>query len=117
MQMRILKTVLCLLFACIYMHAQKSGQPGSESLYAVFKDAGLPDSVRLQSMHDLIWDHFIISKPDSALLLADEFLDLAVKSSNNYFIADAYNTLANAHINKCAYTSFRGNSTLMKGAL
>jgi signal transduction histidine kinase len=98
--MRCVKTLFFVFVFCNVASAQLTKWQQADSIYTLFENDALPDSFRLEAMHDLIWDFYILAMPQTALELGNEFLSLAQKSENNYYISDAYNTIANAHLNK-----------------
>jgi len=70
-----------------------TGIPQSDSLWAVWKNAALPDSARLKAIGALSWKA-VFERPDSGITLANMQLELARKTGEPRSIFTAYNTLA-----------------------
>ena len=71
------KTVLFLILVFGFSFA--NSQINLDSLYNVWEDKTQADSTRVKAFVDYIWDGFLYSKPDTALVLADKLY----KFSNN----------------------------------
>jgi len=63
-----------------------------DSLYGIWHNIKLNDSTRFSAMSDLIQNHYLYTKTDSALVLGNQMLDLAQKKNNIKFEVEA-NTL------------------------
>ena len=63
-----------------------------DSLFNVWYNIKLQDSTRFEAMRDLIQNHYLFKKTDSALVLGKQMLDLAKKKKNTKFEIEA-NTL------------------------
>lgn len=64
-----------------------SAQPGQDSLFSVWKDQTLSDTVRLTAFDSYIRAGFMHSQPDSAIRLADEMISYAKSAGNLSFQA------------------------------
>ncbi|MEZ4966718.1 MAG: tetratricopeptide repeat protein [Saprospiraceae bacterium] len=64
---------LCLLYG-VFLKAQVN----LDSLYTLWQDKTLPDSIRSNAYADYIWDGYLFSQPDSAFLLAEELVDFGL---------------------------------------
>ncbi len=78
-----------------------------DSLYATWKDSRQTDSVRVQAFKTYIWDGYLFSNPDSAIVLAEEMRRFG--EEQNYPIAEyqSYTLLSIAH-------NFLGNNALSR---
>ena len=74
--MKPLLSVILTLFFLSNSFAQKK----KDSLKSVSSTKRYLDSIRLESMRSLITDHYLFSKTDSALILANEMLDYTHKN-------------------------------------
>lgn len=88
--MRPLLVLPCLL-ALGHIHAQDL-----DSLRLVWRDTDRPDSLRFKACYDLVWDGYLFSDPDSALLVADQLQDTARKHGSAQYDALAYDLQAAA---------------------
>lgn len=67
-------------------------QNEKDSLYRIWHNIKLKDSTRFSAMSDLIQNHYLYTKTDSAIVLGNQMLDLAQKKNNIKFEVEA-NTL------------------------
>ncbi|MFT4526100.1 MAG: hypothetical protein ACI85F_002264 [Bacteroidia bacterium] len=82
-----------LLFALFVLGSLVSqAQTNLDSLYGVWNDKTQPDTSRLKAMHDIAWDGYLFSQPDSAFYFAQMQYDLAEKSALKKQMAGALNT-------------------------
>ncbi len=90
-----------LLFLVLFIssdgHSQK--RLNEDSLLAVFNNSALPDTIRINAIHDLAWQKNF-TDPDSGLALAKIQLQFAEKRGSLKGQANAYNTMGVACINK-----------------
>ncbi|OMP29982.1 adenylate/guanylate cyclase domain-containing protein [Mangrovimonas sp. DI 80] len=66
------KTILLLL--CILSGGSVESQVNLDSLYTIWKDHTLQDSIRTKAYSDYIWDGYLYSQPDSAFILAEKLV-------------------------------------------
>jgi hypothetical protein len=85
-----LKNLLFALFVLGSLVSQ--AQTNLDSLYGVWNDKTQPDTSRLKAMHDIAWDGYLFSQPDSAFYFAQMQYDLAEKSALKKQMAGALNT-------------------------
>lgn len=71
-----------ILTLCIFSGFSLNGQVNLDSLYTVWQDQTLSDSVRTKAYSDYIWDGFLFSQPDSAFILAEELVSFGL--DNHY---------------------------------
>lgn len=86
--------------------ADADGQhTAQDSLYTTWKDSRQTDSVRVQAFKTYIWDGYLFSNPDSAIVLAEEMRRFG--EEQNYPIAEyqSYTLLSIAH-------NFLGNNAV-----
>ncbi len=74
-----------------------------DSLYTVWKDTSQPDSTRIYAYRDYIWDGYLYSKPDSALVLSDSLYDFSVASGYKKGIASVLNMQGFTHFMQGEY--------------
>lgn len=79
-----MKKLLLLFIICIYTF-HLNGQTELDSLYNIWQDQTQTDSTRVIAFKDYIWDGFLFSNLDSAIILAEEMHTFGVE--NNYPIA------------------------------
>ncbi|MCK5441826.1 MAG: response regulator [Maribacter sp.] len=86
-----MKIVFTFIFA-LFFFGNAFAQKEKDSLFKVWYTIKLQDSTRFGAMSDLIQDHYLFTKTDSALVLGKQMLDLAQKKKNIKFEIEA-NTL------------------------
>lgn len=91
------KIVLLVLFCILLLNpgAQAESpdqQAGPDSLYSVWEDQSHSDSVRVKAYKDFIWNNYLFSNPDSALVLIEAMHTFA-KERNYPLAANQANTL------------------------
>lgn len=91
--------LLLLLVAIIQPIAQK------DSLLSVWQNNELHDTIRYKAMDDLIWDYYIFSNPDSALILADQLIGFCEEQSLLKRLGKAYSVKGNCFYIKGEYLS------------
>jgi class 3 adenylate cyclase/Tfp pilus assembly protein PilF len=72
-------------------------QTNLDSLLTVWEDNSKPDSSRIRAFDDYIWDGFLYSQPDSALILSNELLYFVKKVNNRRAIASTLNMIGMAY--------------------
>ncbi len=93
-------SLVCLLLWTISgkLKAQPNLEPSyADSLWSLWSDKSSPDTVRLGAMDNYAWDGYLFTKPDSAVLLGKDFLDLAKKAQNYKYQGAANNLIATAY--------------------
>lgn len=65
---------ILILALCILSGFPLKGQVNLDSLFALWQDPTLADSVRAKAYSDYIWDGYLFSQPDSAYVLAEKLL-------------------------------------------
>ncbi|WP_298550937.1 response regulator [uncultured Algibacter sp.] len=83
--MKLTFTFIFSLFFLGIIFAQKR----KDSLFEIWHTETLHDSIRFESMTNLIEDYYLFTKTDSALVLGKQMLDLAKKKNSNRFQIDA----------------------------
>lgn len=86
-----MKIVFTFIFA-LFFFCNAFAQKEKDSLFNVWYNIKLQDSTRFGAMRDLIQNHYLFTKTDSALVLGEQMLDLAQKKKNIKFEIEA-NTL------------------------
>ena len=71
-----------------------------DSLFSVWQDSKLPDSVRLKAIDIIAWDGYIYSQPDSSFYYAQKQYEFAKKAGRKKEAALALNTQGAALDNK-----------------
>ena len=74
-------------------------QSTSDSLWNVWSDISLPDTVRLQAINQLEWDHYLYTKPDSAVYFTQLEYAFAERLDAKSWMARALNTRGIAYRN------------------
>ncbi|MFK8046205.1 MAG: tetratricopeptide repeat protein [Crocinitomicaceae bacterium] len=69
----------------------------SDSLWNVWTDSQKHDTIRLEALKRCIWESYIYSNPDSAIVLSKLQLKYSKKIDNKTFIASAYNSMGAAY--------------------
>ena len=69
-----------------------NAQADTDSLWTLWNNESLDDTVRIDAMNDLAWGGYLFSKPDSAFILAQKAHDLAKKTGYKKKMAAALNT-------------------------
>jgi len=77
------------LFVFISCCLGASAQVNLDSLWTVWKDTTQPDTTRLKAIHDLAWDGYIYSQPDSAFFFAQLQYDFAKNKGLKKRVAQA----------------------------
>ncbi len=77
-------------------------QPDMDSHWEKWENTTNQDTTRMNAILDIIWDGFLFSDTDSAICLAEEYLDFAQNIGNKSHEATALNTLGVAQY-------FKGN--------
>ena len=83
-----LNTLLLFFMIIGFANAQKGD---NDSIYSIYLSESLADTTRVQALGDFIRNKYLFSKPDSALILADEMFDFAKSKNISKGIAEAYN--------------------------
>lgn len=93
------------VFYCFFAFSSfiLNAQTGRDSLFAAWNNKTLPDTVRLQGVDELIWTHYLFSKPDSAFLLTQQMETFARKGGYDFFVARALNMQGVYYKNKADY--------------
>ena len=80
---------LCFIFIFVFNLANT--QTNLDSLYTVWQDKTQADSSRVTAFQDYIWDGYLFSQPDSALILADRLYEFSSKKNNKKGMGSALN--------------------------
>jgi signal transduction histidine kinase/DNA-binding response OmpR family regulator len=86
--------ILALLFL-FKASAQKEKE--KETLYSTWNNLNLNDSIRFNSMIDLVQKYYLLTKIDSALVLSKQMLNLAQKKKNLQFEIEASTLIGEIH--------------------
>ena len=68
-----------------------------DSLWQVWSNPKLADTVRLKAMNKFIWDGYLFSQPDSAIYFSNIQLDSAKKWNNNHYISNSLSKIGIAN--------------------
>ena len=74
-----------------------------DSLWAIWNDKTQPDTSRLKAMHDIAWDGYLYSQPDSAFYLAGLQYELAKTTGNKKWMGAALNTQGVSYMKRSNY--------------
>ena len=80
---------LTLIFCFSFAYAQTN----LDSLYSVWEDKTNSDSLRINAFQYYIWDGYVYSKPDSALILTDKLLQFSNEKEFKFGISIGYNLM------------------------
>ncbi len=80
-----MKSIALLFLFCI-SQSIISAQSEADSLYTIWQDQSQSDSARVQAYKEYIWDDYLFSNPDSALILAEAMYQFA--EEQNYPVAE-----------------------------
>ncbi|TVR37004.1 MAG: hypothetical protein EA392_13795 [Cryomorphaceae bacterium] len=72
-------------------------QSQKDSLLNVWNDTTLPDSLRLNAAHNLVWRVYLRQAPDTARYYAEAQLELAQKLGLKRQVSSAYNSIGVTH--------------------
>jgi adenylate cyclase len=72
-------TVICLLFTLGFCSLFNAKAQNLDSLYAVWQDSGHSNLSRAKAYDKFIWDGFLFSRPDTAVILADKLISFGNK--------------------------------------
>lgn len=92
--MRFVILLLFLLCSSFPYSLTARSDSNPDSLRKVWNSKTAPDSSRLKAMGRLIQDYYVVSKPDSALILSDLQNELAVKLKDEKIQSDILHTRA-----------------------
>lgn len=90
-----MRAIYC-LFPILFIALNALAIDGKDTLRALWNNAALPDTVRMLALEDLIWDHYLHTNTDSAIILAEGLLDFAQRSTRLQMVERAYTTLGTA---------------------
>lgn len=97
-------TIFILLIALFSIGKPVSfAQNTNDSVWKVYLNARNPDTIRLKAINDLT-KAILDNNPDSAIILATKFLELAKSKGVKKYVGHAYNFLGLAYSNKSNYT-------------
>jgi adenylate cyclase len=96
------RTLLLILFL---LPAPVFAQKYLDSLFSIWQDASKPDLVRSEAYLDYIWDGFVYSNPDSAIVLAEKLTLFSKKRSSLEITQQAYAVKGSAYYVKGDYNS------------
>lgn len=82
-----------LLFFCFNANAQDKKL---DSLWSIYNNKTQADTNRLKAIHKIAWDYLYIN-PDSTLVFANLELKLSLDKNNQYFEAQALNSIASSY--------------------
>ena len=92
------------LFICIalfFSYTFTVSQTNLDSLYTVWEDTKRLDSVRIKAFDDYVWEGYLFSKPDSAIIIADRLYEFAEQK--------------NIEIEKATAIGYKGTASYIKG--
>ena len=94
-----------LLFCLAFTPQILSAQANLDSLYNTWQDESVEDTVRCKAIDDLIWEGFMYSNADSALVLAQMQYDFTVSQKLLSQQSNALNTLGVCYWSKGEYVT------------
>lgn len=80
-----------LFLILIFIFSFTNAQSKLDSLYSVWKDPTKSDSIRVLAYKDYIWDGYVYSKPDSALVLTEELFEFSKQKNFETGIGISFN--------------------------
>ncbi|MEX1189659.1 MAG: adenylate/guanylate cyclase domain-containing protein [Bacteroidia bacterium] len=93
--------LLIILFSGTYCHSQNN----LDSLLQVWNDNSQSDSLRVDAYKNYIWEGFIYSDPDSAVVLANDLHDFSKEKNYPRADADGYRLQGVAYIFRSNYSA------------
>jgi adenylate cyclase len=93
-------------FILVILHSSfviSSAQQNLDSLYAVWQDETQSDSVRAHAYDDYIWDGFLFSNPDTAIVLVQALLTFGEQHKYPRANARAYSIMGTSNAIKSNY--------------
>ncbi|MFK8036894.1 MAG: tetratricopeptide repeat protein [Crocinitomicaceae bacterium] len=81
--------VLILVFLAVFINSNVFAS--SDSLWNVWQNSQSHDTIRLEAFKNYIWNDYMFTNPDSALILSELFFDFAKDNEQPYFMAGALN--------------------------
>jgi len=85
---------LYLFFIALFIGLNSIAQVNLDSLWNVWNDESQADTNRLKAMHNIAWDGYLFSQPDSAFYFAQIQYEFAQSVGNKYHLAAALNLQA-----------------------
>ena len=79
-------------FIVLFIGCNTIAQVNLDSLWNVWNDESQADTNRLKAMHNIAWDGYLFSQPDSAFYFAQMKYDFAESVNNKNHMATALNT-------------------------
>jgi len=92
-----MKNNLSLLVLIFYVGISPAQTTALDSLYITWEDISQPDSTRIYAYRDYIWDGYLYSKPDSALIMADSLYLFSVEKGYKKGTASVLNMQGYTH--------------------
>ncbi|MDT0556776.1 tetratricopeptide repeat-containing sensor histidine kinase [Patiriisocius hiemis] len=89
-----------LLFVIFCGNISLYGQVSKDSINSILENTTITDSLRANTLNQVILEHFTDSKPDSAIVLVKKLLDFTSEKKLEPQKADAINTFANSLLHK-----------------
>lgn len=88
------KCIVYVMILQVYQLKSQSFQqvPKKDSLWSIWQNSALHDTVRLKAMQEFTWDGYLFTQPDSAFYFATLQYDYAIKKNQKKFAASALNT-------------------------
>jgi len=84
-----MKILFCIVSFSLCLHA--AANINIDELWKVWNDSEQDDTNRLKAIHDIAWDGYLFSQPDSAYFYADVLEQFAKRIGNQKFIGKAIN--------------------------
>ena len=84
-----MKILFCFLSLSLYLNV--AANINIDTLWNVWNDSEQDDTNRLKAMHNIAWDGYLFSQPDSAYFYADVLQQFAQRIGNQKFIGKAIN--------------------------
>ena len=97
--MKNLLLIISLSISGICLNAQSN----LDSLYAIWQDETVSDTIRVDAYQDYIWDGFMFSNPDTAFILAQNLLDFGDEQLHAGAKANAYHLMGVSNYFKSDY--------------
>lgn len=83
------RTLILILFLIPF--GRVNSQVNMDSLWTIWNNAFLPDTVRAKSLYMIAWNGYLYSKPDSAFYIAQVLYDFAAEKQLKEAMIDALN--------------------------
>lgn len=84
-------------FCIVLCYTSSFAQRTNDSLWQVWSDKSLHDTIRLKAIDDCIWNNYMYSDPDSGRILSELMLSFARSAKKDNYIDYALNNIGTAY--------------------